>query len=652
MSKKTIESKKQSPIKKAIGPVTKLEEHVNPEWWRNIFNPLYLKTDGDVVCDQNITTTEVDYFIQEMQLNPNLSILDACCGQGRHVLEFARRGFHKVEGIDRSHYLIQKAKERCKKEGLHSKFREGDVRRLPYGADQFDVVMLLGNSFGYFETVQDDLRVLKEIFRVLKPGGKIVIDISDGAYLAKNFQKRSWEWIGKKLFVCREREISIDMQRLISREVITHVGKGVIADQFYAERLYTQEGLTSLIDSADFYPCVFHGSFAPCQDKHHDLGMMEKRFIVSAVSKKQVPVAKRSAAVQLKHVAVLMGDPSKPDPIKPAGVFDEDDLRTINQLKSALSTMENEYKFTYINNHTNIFAELGKLQGKVDYVFNLCDEGLSNNPNLELHVPAILELMRIPYTGAGPQCLAHCYDKSLVRGGAREIGIPVPDGCFIMPGDTMFHLPIDFPVITKPNFGDGSFGITSKSIAYNHDDLISAIADIHDRLGYERPVLVEEFLEGQEISVGIIGDALCGFRVLPIIKKDYSMLPPELPPICSYESKWCPESPYWQIKAGKANLPEETEKLVINWTLKLFDRFGCQDYGRFDWRLDKEGNPKLLEINPNPGWCWDGSLAAMCALEGLSYADMLKIILKAAESRFQMTSQSNLDVLAKCRGFF
>lgn len=73
-----------------------------------------------------------------------------------------------MDGLDRSHYLIQKAKTQAKKEGLSLRFREGDARRLHYPPDTFDTVMLLGNSFGYFETVQDDLRVLKEIFRVMK----------------------------------------------------------------------------------------------------------------------------------------------------------------------------------------------------------------------------------------------------------------------------------------------------------------------------------------------------------------------------------------------------------------------------------------------------------------------------------------------------
>lgn len=122
-----------------------------------------------MVNDQDITRKEVDLFSEILRLSPEDKILDLCCGQGRHSLQLARWGFPNVEGLDRSHYLIQQAKTQVKKEGLNVRFREGDARKLSYLPDSFDVVMILGNSFGYFETIQDDLRVLKEVSRVLKP---------------------------------------------------------------------------------------------------------------------------------------------------------------------------------------------------------------------------------------------------------------------------------------------------------------------------------------------------------------------------------------------------------------------------------------------------------------------------------------------------
>jgi D-alanine-D-alanine ligase len=623
---------------KTLGSVNNLEEHVKPDWWQRIFNSVYLKTDADVVDDRNITSSEISLFSSVLRLTPEDNILDLCCGQGRHYLELARRGFTNIEGLDRSHYLIQKARAQAKKEGLPSRFKEGDARKLPYQPDTFDVVMILGNSFGYFETAQDDGRVLKEVFRVLKPWGRLLIDVADGDYLRNNFQPRSWEWINKKLFVCRERSLSLDDHRLISREVVTHVEKGVIADQFYAERLYTLESIEDLLKTAGLNNLTFHGPISPDSQRQQDLGMMEKRILVTGVAKKEWTPLKRKKETA-RNVVVILGDPAKPDPLKPLSMFDDDDFYTIDQMKDALRELK-EYSFTYFNRHDELVYDLMTQKSKIDFVLNLCDEGYYNDPRRELHVPSLLEILGIPYTGGGPQCLGLCYDKSLVRGIANEMDIPVPHAFFIKPEDTIFEIPFTFPAIVKPNFGDSSFGITQRSIAHNIENLVNAITEIREKFGYDKPILVEEFLVGKDISVGIIGNPPESYTVLPIIEEDYSCLPPDLPKICGYEAKWLPDSPYWNIRSIPVQLPEETEKTVVECCLKLFERLECRDYARFDWRLDKHGNPKLLEVNPNPGWCWDGHLAKMAKIVDMSYKDMLSAILRAAEQRFEATKRA------------
>lgn len=636
------------PIARSFGPISDLEQKLQPDWWRSIFNRLYLKTDADVIDDQSITRTELDVFTQILNLKPENAILDLCCGQGRHSLELARRGFKNVTGLDRSHYLIQKARAQARKEGLSVTFKEGDARKLPFPPDSFDVVMILGNSFGYFETIQDDLRVLREVFRVLKPWGRVLLDVADGDFLRKNFQARSWEWIDKKHFVCRERSLSLDKQRLISREVITHVDKGVIADQFYAERLYNESSLTELFTTAGFSDVASHGQIAPDSQRNQDLGMMERRILLTAVARKEWTVEKRRKRQAVRNVAVVMGDPEKPDPLKPFSVFDDDDFYTIDQLKSALGEL-GEYRFTYLNNHNTIVNDLLKQKAKIDFVFNLCDEGYGNDPRKELHVPALLEVLGIPYTGAGPQCLAYCYDKSLVRGIAREMGILVPRAFFIEPGASSFEIPFEFPLIVKPNYGDSSFGITQRSVAHSTEDLSNAISEIREKFGYSKPILIEEFLPGKDISVGVIGNPPEEYTVLPIIEEDYSALPPELPRICGYEAKWLPDSPYWNLKSIPANLPREIENLLVESCLKLFERLECRDYCRFDWRLDANGNPRLLEVNPNPGWCWDGHLAKMAGIAGLSYAEMLKAILQSAERRLGITQPNEHPLVERQR---
>lgn len=635
MESLTKKKKKIMASGKSLGPVLNLEEYVKPDWWKRIFNSLYLKTDGDVVDDDTITKNEIDLFVNLLNLSFEEKILDLCCGHGRHSLELARRGFNKVEGLDRSHYLIQKAKSQAKKESLNVKFREGDARKLPYANDSFDVVLILGNSFGYFESINEDLQILKEVARVLKPWGRLLIDVSDGEYLRENFKDRTWEWIDKKHFVCRERSLSLDKQRLITREVITHIEKGVLADQFYAERLYNKDQLMELLTAAGLTNVVFNNELSISSQRNQDLGMMERRITVTATVKKQWTQVKKNVQKTTRKIAVVMGDPEKPDPLKPCSIFDDDDFYTIDQLKAAIMDLR-KYSPVYLNNHDTLFNDLIKLKGKIDYVFNLCDEGYFNDPKKELHVPAMLEALGIPYTGSGPQCLAFCYDKSLVRGIAQEMGIAVPEAFFIKPDDNTFELPFSFPVIVKPNFGDSSFGITQRSVANTPEELVNAVSEIREKFGYDKPILVEEFLSGKDLTVGIIGNPPESYTVLPVIEEDYSCLPKHLPKICGYEAKWLPDSPYWNLRSIPARLPEETEKQIIEWCIRLFERLEIRDYCRFDLRCDSEGNPKLLEVNPNPGWCWDGHLAKMAKIAGISYPEMIHMILKAAEERIKI----------------
>ncbi len=618
-----------------LGPIENLESYVKADWWRDIFNANYLRTDGDVVNDDNITRDEVAIFLDLLQVDRDACILDLCCGQGRHVLEIARQGYRNVHGLDRSHYLITRARNMARKEELPVVLKEGDARKLPFPADRFDVATILGNSFGYFESRQDDIQVLEEIRRVLKPGGRLLVDVTDGDYMRETFEPRSWEWIDKNYFVCRERALSADRDRLVSREVITHVKKGVIADQFYAERLYSEDELESLLRENGFADIEFKQSIEPESERNQDLGMMARRNIVVGRADKSAARKPAGAKSGPARIAVLLGDPRLQDKVKPGASFDADDQFTIDELKRALAELP-QFEFEYFDRHDEFVSLLAEWRQGFDLVFNLCDEGYNNIAERELHVPALLEVAGIAYTGGNPQCLAYCYDKSLIRGLANEMDIPVADAYIVKPQDTTYiDINIPFPVIIKPNVGDSSFGITRSSVCNKVTELDRAILESRQQFGYECPVLVEQFLTGKDISVGIIGNPSGTVECLPIIEEDYSMLPPDLPRICGYEAKWDPESPYAQLRSIPADLNEATEQFLQASCLKLFERLGCRDYARFDWRLDDNGTPRLLEVNPNPGWCWDGHLAKMASLADISYTGMLSRILEAAIQRQQ-----------------
>ncbi|MBM3525272.1 MAG: methyltransferase domain-containing protein, partial [Alphaproteobacteria bacterium] len=587
-----------------IGPVADLESHLPAEWWRELFDSLYLKTDGDVVENDVNTTREVDFLIKATGLTPADHILDLCCGQGRHAIELATRGYQHVTGIDRSRFLIRTARRRARRAGLKVAFHEGDARKVRVAENSFDCIYLMGNSFGYFDREEDDRRVLEAVKRALHSGGTLALDITDGEWMRTHFDARTWEWIDQNHFVCRERSLTADGERLVSRELISHAERGVLADQFYAERLYSQEKLAKLLGDAGFLKVRFHGWLQAESARGQDLGMMAHRLFVTAEAPRKAVVQTGRRRPPMR-VTVLMGDPRMPDMVKRSGKFNPEDFEVIEQLKHALAELPG-YTFQYLDNHASLFSDLRKLE--TDLVFNLCDEGFNNDAFKELHVPAFLEMLDISYTGAGPACLAMCYDKALVLAIAGALDVPVPLETFVNPDDQGATLPSIFPAILKPNFGDSSLGITKDAIVDTPQKLIAYLNRLRE-LVPGRPVLVQEFLSGAEYSVALVGNPGTGIRALPILEVDYGGLDPALPRILGYESKWLPDSPYWNdIRYRETAADGDTQRNLVEWSTRLFERLACRDYARFDFRCDAEGNPKLLEVNPNPGWVSDGKL--------------------------------------------
>ena len=613
---------------RTLGPVSDLEKHLPQSWWKTLFNSLYLKTDGDVVENNNNTKADVDLLIRKLHPRSNDKILDLCCGQGRHTIELASRSFNGVTGIDRSRYLVRLARKRADNLGLKCKFSEGDARNIRLDENSIDIVYLMGNSFGYFEREEDDVAILESIKRILKSEGKIALDITDGQFMREHFEPRSWEWIDQNHFVCRERSLSSDKTRIISREVIVHAEKGVIADQFYAERLYDNNQIFDLLNKLGFKNIEVDTNLKTDSTRNEDLGMMANRIFVNAIA----PIKKiTKKAPKPKHdIMVLLGDPRLSDTVKRNGVFNPEDIEVVNQLKSNLENL-NGFKFSYFDNHANLLNKLKSLKPDT-LILNLCDEGFNNDPFKELHVPSILEMFNLSYSGAGPACLGICYDKSIVRALANSIDISTPDETYFDHSDQAASIPSIFPAILKPNFGDSSVGINKDAVVRNAKELISYIEYLRNILP-KTPILIQEYLDGNEYSVSIIGN-VGSYTILPILEVDYSGLPEELPHILGYESKWLPDSPYWQnIKYKESSLDDENKRKIIDASIKLFERTGCRDYARFDFRANKEGEIKLLEVNPNPGWCFDGKLNLMAGFAGYSYQDLLELILKSYIAR-------------------
>jgi D-alanine-D-alanine ligase len=630
---------------RTLGPVSDLERHLPSDWWRTLFNSLYLETDGDVIENDRNTADEVDLLIRSVGLQRNDRILDLCCGQGRHSLELARRGFPHVTGLDRSRYLIRLARKRAKQSNLPVSFHEGDARRFRLGDGEFHCVCILGNSFGYFELPEDDLAVLEAVKRALASGGSLVMDLMDGEWMRAHYEPRSWEWVDQNHLVCRERELAGDGDRLISREVVVHAERGVIADQFYGERLYSKERLEALLTRAGFTNLRFHLLSAPNSHRNQDLGMVAHRLFVTCEAPRRTRRLPRRAAL-FSDVTVILGDPRLPDPVKRNGRYNEEDLETLERLKSALHEMS-DYRFRFLDNHASLLAELRA--NRPHFVLNLCDEGFNNDAFMEMHVPALLEMLDIPYSGAGPACLGVCYNKSVVRGIAQAIDVPVPAETYFNSDDLAATIPSVFPALIKPNFGDASIGITKDAVVHTWEEAITCLGRLREQMP-GCPILIQEFLPGPEYSIGIIGNPGQSCRVLPPLEVDYSRLDPALPRLLSYESKWIPDSPYWtQIGYREARLDEEARRKIVDYSNILFERLGCRDYARFDFRADAEGEIRLLEVNPNPGWCWDGKLNLMAEMAGLRYSELLKLIIEAAQERVAAQHQGQVIPFAERR---
>lgn len=336
--------------------------------------------------------------------------------------------------------------------------------------------------------------------------------------------------------------------------------------------------------------------------------------------------------LRFPHITVILGDPDLPDESKIGHRFSAEDIAAVDRVKEALGELH-DYRFTYLNNHLTLLPDL--ITEPADFVLNFCDTGYKNHARQELHIPALLEMLGIPYSGAGPTCLGMCYDKSLVRSVARTHGIPVPAETFIPGHGLDGAIPEHFPALIKPNQADGSVGITESSLVHSEAQARAYLNQLAAEFP-NRDLLIQEFLPGQEYSVGLVGNPASGFMVLPILEVDYSKLTASrLPPILAYASKVDPNSPYWtDVKYQKAPGQEDLRRRLVGYCRLLFERLGCRDYARFDFRTDAQGAIKLLEVNPNPAWCWDGKLNLMAEFAGYRYAELLDCILQAAQGRY------------------
>jgi D-alanine-D-alanine ligase len=265
-----------------------------------------------------------------------------------------------------------------------------------------------------------------------------------------------------------------------------------------------------------------------------------------------------------------------------------------------------------------------------DVVFNLC-ESVYGNTCWEMNIPALLDLFRISYTGSSSLALGLCQDKGKVKDILTSQGILTPRYKIFDRGVSHIRGNI-FPIIVKPLYEDGSLGISKESVVFDDETLARRIQYVIEK--YHQPALVEEFIDGRELNVGLV-EMNGKTGVLPISEIDYSEFPEGFPKICGYEAKWVTESVEYQKSKPICPAPLEwvMKKRVEHIAIKVFKLFGCRDYARVDIRIDRDGKIYVLEVNPNPDISPQSGMTRAIKVQGMAYTEFIGGLIERALQR-------------------
>jgi D-alanine-D-alanine ligase len=274
---------------------------------------------------------------------------------------------------------------------------------------------------------------------------------------------------------------------------------------------------------------------------------------------------------------------------------------------------------------------------KPDIVFNIA-EGL-NGVNRESQIPAILDMLRIPYTGSDALTLGICLDKARTKEILSYHKIPTAK---FMVADKPEAIPTNnfsYPVIVKPVSEGSSKGIFSSSLVKSYSKLNDEAIKIINK--YKQPALIEEFLPGREFTVAIIGNDE-NAKVLPIIEINYEKFPAGVVPLYSYEAKWILDTKEsdFDVFECPAKIDSKLAEEIKNTALKAYKVLNCKDWSRVDLRLDKNNVPNIIEINPLPGIMPDqdenSSFPKAARAAGMDYNQMIQSVLFAAAERYNL----------------
>jgi D-alanine-D-alanine ligase len=324
---------------------------------------------------------------------------------------------------------------------------------------------------------------------------------------------------------------------------------------------------------------------------------------------------------------------SLPHPFLPDGSADvfgpKSVMARLQAVKEALLSLGHSVKGMEMK------EELSPMMGKIlragaDLIFNLCEE-FNGQSQLEMNIAALIELLKIPFTGSSALVLGLSQDKGKTKSILAHYGVPTPAYRVWSQEEPGSPSPLRFPLIVKPLWEDASLGIGNDALVSGPDALRQQVEKIH-RL-HHQPALVEEYIDGRELNVSILGNK--DPEVLPISEIDFSTLPPGLPKICGYEAKWVEHSPEFDhtVPLCPASLPRGVEKRVREAALRSYQTIDCRDYARVDIRLGLDGIPYVLEINANPDISPDAGMPRSAKVAGYDYTQLIGRIVELTWAR-------------------
>ncbi|MCU7497049.1 MAG: D-alanine--D-alanine ligase [Ignavibacteria bacterium] len=269
-------------------------------------------------------------------------------------------------------------------------------------------------------------------------------------------------------------------------------------------------------------------------------------------------------------------------------------------------------------------------QNRPDVVFNMV-EYYNDKPTLEMNFACLLQMMDIPYTGAPPMALATCQRKVIAKSILSSLGINTPRFRVVSSCGQAADIGLNYPLIVKPSMEDASLGIEDESVVNSPEKLFERIEYILHH--FKQNALIEEFVDGRELNVAVIGDRFP--RVLPISEIDFSLMPAHLNNIVSYQAKWDPyhEAYHMARPICPSILPSDIEAKAKDLALKAFKALGARDYARVDMRLSRNNELFVLEINPNPDLTEDAGFMRSSKAAGYSFRRTLRRIVEMAWTR-------------------